>query len=135
MLVEQFRQVLLDSEQLFRQCAQDCLASQPPSSQTNVGRFLSWMDELHKSLLIKVYVFIAEADERWSAEEKQLAEVLFEYIWPCGDHRQNLRDAAGRVFAVANGLESGPPRARGVARYEADSPSRGRPASLCRASA
>jgi len=101
-LLGQFRALLHESEVFFCQCSQECTRS---ASGRDSRQIVGWLDEIYKSLLIKVYVFIAEADQRWSLEEKQFCEVLFDFIWPCGDHRQNLREAAGRVFAVAGNLK------------------------------
>ncbi len=59
------------------------------------------MDDLHKGILIKIYVSVVEADQRWSREEKRLGRVLFDHIWPGGVPGGKLREAAQHVFREA----------------------------------
>jgi len=44
-------------------------------------RFVHLMDDLHRGLLIKTFASISEADKRWSASERKLAQELFLHVW------------------------------------------------------
>ncbi|MEX2315965.1 MAG: AAA family ATPase [Pirellulales bacterium] len=56
--------------------------------------FVVLMDDLHRALVLKVYLTICEADKNWSEQERYLAEVLFEHLWNKRLTGDALRDAA-----------------------------------------
>ena len=39
------------------------------------------MDDLHRALVLKIYMTVCEADRKWSKPEREMAEVLFEHLW------------------------------------------------------
>ncbi len=103
-LLEQFQQAIHDCQQLYlssaKLCIQQCRNFLPGTPES----FIQLMDDLHKGLLIKVYVTVVEADQRWSQEEKRFGRVLFDHIWPGGVPGGQLRDAAAHVFREAKSL-------------------------------
>lgn len=50
------------------------------------------MDDLHRGLVLKVYLTICEADQKWSQEERLLAEVLCHHLWGTWIEGDQLRD-------------------------------------------
>lgn len=103
-LLEQFQQAIHDCQQLYLSSAKLCIQQCPSFLPGTPESFVQLMDDLHKGLLIKVYVTIVEADQRWSLEEKRLGRVLFDHIWPGGVPGGQLRDAAAHVFREAKSL-------------------------------
>lgn len=103
-LLEQFQQTIRDCQQLYLSSAKLCIQQCPSFLPGTPESFVQLMDDLHKGLLIKVYVTIVEADQRWSLEEKRLGRVLFDHIWPGGVPGGQLRDAAAHVFREAKSL-------------------------------
>ncbi|MEO8495655.1 MAG: AAA family ATPase, partial [Planctomycetota bacterium] len=103
-LLEQFQQAIHDCRQLYLSSAKLCIQQCPNFLPGTPESFVQLMDDLHKGLLIKVYVTIVEADQRWSQEEKRLGRVLFDHIWPGGVPGGQLRDAAAHVFREAKSL-------------------------------
>ena len=104
-LLEQFQLGLHDCQQLYLSGAKLCIQQCPNFLPGTPESFVQLMDDLHKGLLIKVYVTIVEADQRWSKGEKRLGRVLFEHIWPGGVPGGQLRDAAAHVFREAKDLK------------------------------
>lgn len=102
-VLEQFSQSLVRCQQLYRSSAEACLHVNPAAVGRPAGEFLELLHDLHKGVLIKVYVEVAQADARWSWEEKRLAECLFSHLWPGGPSGQ-LRETANHVFREAAGL-------------------------------
>lgn len=100
-----FEQSLKDCQQLYRSSAELCVEQFPGFLPGTPAEFIELMDDLHKGLLIKVYVEIVEADSRWSREEKQLGKLLFHHIWPGKVTGGTLREAATHVFREAADLK------------------------------
>ncbi|MDP6058718.1 MAG: hypothetical protein QGH33_07490, partial [Pirellulaceae bacterium] len=100
-LLEQFRSSLKDCQQLYLSCARLCVEQYSNFLPNSPQDFLPLMDDLHKGMLIKIYVSVVEADQRWSKEEKRLGRVLFDHIWPGGVPGGKLREAAQHVFREA----------------------------------
>jgi hypothetical protein len=104
-LLEQFQQAIHDCRQLYLSSAKLCIQQCPNFLPGTPESFAQLMDDLHKGLLIKIYVTIVEADQRWSQEEKRFGRVLFDHIWPGGVPGGQLRDAAAHVFREAKSLK------------------------------
>jgi AAA+ superfamily predicted ATPase/tellurite resistance protein len=62
------------------------------------------MDDLHRGLLIKVYVTIVRADDRWTSAEKKVAAAMIEYLWGEELRGAQLREAATGLFHQADNL-------------------------------
>ncbi|MCA9123043.1 MAG: AAA family ATPase [Planctomycetaceae bacterium] len=103
-LLDQFQQAIQDCQQLYLSSAKLCIQQCPNFLPGTPESFVQLMDDLHKGLLIKVYVTVVEADQRWSQEEKRFGRVLFDHIWPGGVPGGQLRDAAAHVFREAKSL-------------------------------
>lgn len=96
-LLGQFREALRDCQRLYLATGQQFVDRYPHLLDRPAGEFLQLMDDLHKGLLIKLYVSVMEADLRWTAEEKQLAYVLFNHVWGQALSESQLREATARV--------------------------------------
>src|SRR6188474_3152234 len=80
-LPSQFRQLLGQCRDLYvssgELAAREHAALLPHSGE----QFVQLMDDLHRALLVKVFITICECDRRWSKNEKFLAEVLVFHLW------------------------------------------------------
>ena len=103
--VQQFQQAVSACQNLYLSSAKLCIEQYSGFLPDSPESFLQLMDDLHKGLLIKIYVTIVEADDRWSQNEKKLGRVLFEHIWPGGVPGGKLREAAAHVFREAQSLK------------------------------
>ena len=80
-LPSHFRQLLGECRELYVSSGQ-LIASEHPDLLPGSGEhFIHLMDDLHRALLVKVFITICEADRRWSKNEKFLAEVLLFHLW------------------------------------------------------
>ncbi|MEM9588998.1 MAG: AAA family ATPase [Planctomycetota bacterium] len=98
------RRVLRDCRKLYRDSGKWMVRRYPTLIQGQTQDFVQLMDDLHRGLLIKVYVTIVRADERWSVAEKRIAGVMIEYLWNEKLDSSQLRDAAMQLFEQADRL-------------------------------
>ena len=104
-LIPQFRDAMKDCRHLYLSAAHDCLERAPDVVEQSRQAFLRRMVDLHKGLIIKIYVCVSEADLRWSREEQRLARELIDHIWQQRLHGNQLRQAAERLFTDARELK------------------------------
>ena len=80
-LSSQFRLCLVDCRRLYVSSG-ELIAKQYSSSLAEpVEQFLQRMDDLHRGLLVKIFITICESDRRWSRSEMGLAEELVFHLW------------------------------------------------------
>jgi len=80
-LIREFRRALRDCRRLYRDVtlrhpAQDASATRRSAAATS-----KLMDDLHRGLVVKVFVEVARVDWKWSPEERDLAGILFAHVW------------------------------------------------------
>jgi AAA lid domain-containing protein/ATPase family protein associated with various cellular activities (AAA)/tellurite resistance protein TerB len=66
---------------LYISSGQLCAQQYPQLISQSGNEFVQLMDDLHKALVLKIYVLVCEADKQWSHAEREMAEVLFEHLW------------------------------------------------------
>ena len=67
----QFRRLLDECCDLYVSSGQLCVREYPDLIHRREEDFVQLMDDLHRALLVKVFVTICEADRRWSPEERE----------------------------------------------------------------
>ena len=67
--------------------------------------FLRLMDDLHRALVVKIFITICEADRRWSKNEKFLAEVLLFHLWSQWLSDEPLKAAISQMSEKATKLK------------------------------
>ncbi len=80
-LPSQFRQLLGQCRDLYVSSGELAAREHGPLLAQSGERFVALMDDLHRALLVKVFVTVCECDRRWSTQEKFLAEVLVFHLW------------------------------------------------------
>ena len=75
-LIGMLRRVVRDCGKLYRQCGTWMVRRFPTLLEGDAANFVELMDDLHRGLLIKVYVTVVRADNRWSAPEKKVAAAI-----------------------------------------------------------
>lgn len=98
------RRVLRDCSMLYERCGKWMVRRYPNLIEGDAQEFLELMDDLHRGLIIKVYVDIVRADDRWSATEKQIAAEMIEHLWGNQLRGAELREAATALFSQADAL-------------------------------
>src|SRR6056297_940832 len=103
-LAGMLRRVIRDCHQLYRVAAEQMVRRHPTLIEGNPRSFPELMEDLHRGVLIKVYVTVVRADDRWSAAEKRVAATLVEHLWGHPVAGAQLREAATELFRQADRL-------------------------------
>ncbi len=103
-LIGMLRRVVRDCGKLYNHCGQWMVRRYPSLIEGDVGKFVELMDDLHRGLLIKVYVTIVRADDRWTGPEKKVAAEMIEHLWGEKMRGAELREAATGLFQQADML-------------------------------
>lgn len=80
-VIDGFRKLLRECEDLYRSSAMECVQRHPELIKQAPDDFVDRMMDLHRGLLIKVFVEIAHIDWKWKPSERLLARELFEHVW------------------------------------------------------
>ncbi len=96
----------------LRECRQLYLASGELVAQKHAELldrsaedYVQLMDDLHRALVLKVYLTVCEADKVWSQQERLLAEVLCHHLWGQWLEGEQLRDTIKQSSAVSGELD------------------------------
>jgi SpoVK/Ycf46/Vps4 family AAA+-type ATPase len=76
-----YRELLGECSRLYRLCATEFADQHPELINDTPAAFLERMLDLHRGLVLKVFVEIAQADQRISSRERELARELFDHAW------------------------------------------------------
>jgi len=104
-LIGMLRRVLRDCGKLYKHCGNWMVRRYPTLLEGREAQFVELMDDLHRGLLIKVYVTIVRADDRWTSPEKRVAQEMIDYLWDQQLRGAQLREAATGLFQQADLLD------------------------------
>jgi AAA+ superfamily predicted ATPase len=96
-IIDEFRNCLRECEELYRSSAQECIDFHAHLIKGAPSDFLDRMLDLHRGLLIKIFVDIARSDWHWKTSERRLAQALFQHVWGKRLAGEQLKAALGRV--------------------------------------
>jgi SpoVK/Ycf46/Vps4 family AAA+-type ATPase len=100
-----FRSTLDECRDLYVSSGRLCAQQYPHLIATSAGDFVQLMDDLHRALVLKIYISICEADREWSEAERVLGETLFEHLWNQRLTGEKLRTAARQAAGEAQKLK------------------------------
>ena len=103
-LIGMLRRVLRDCGKLYRKCGAWMVRRHPTLLEGRADQFEELMDDLHRGLLMKVYVTVVRADDRWTLQEKRVAAAMIEHLWGQELRGKALREAAIGLFQQADQL-------------------------------
>ena len=103
-LPAQFRGLLDQCRQLYVSSGELCVHEHPDLVPQCEHGFVQLMDDLHRALLVKVFVTICEADRRWSKNERLLADELIVHLWGQNLEENQLKQAIQEMSAKATSL-------------------------------
>ena len=104
-LPSQFRQILGQCRELYISSGELCVREFPDLVPKTGTGFVQLMDDLHRALVVKVFVTVCEADRRWSANEKFLGEVLLFHLWSEWLKDDQLKTALQEMADKASSLK------------------------------
>ena len=97
-LVDGFRKTMRDVEELYQSSAIECVRFHPDLIKGAATDFVDRMADLHRGLLIKIFVDIAHIDWKWKPSERLLAQALFEHVWGRRLEGEQLKEALSKVI-------------------------------------
>ncbi len=102
--IEHYRRLLSDTRELYRSSAR--LIEREHHELTPLDHDLvARMDDLHRGLVLRLYISICQADQVWTDAELRLAEVLCEHLWgerlTGGDLNRTIHHAAEKTKELA----------------------------------
>jgi hypothetical protein len=92
-IIDEFRKVIEDCEDLYRSCALECVRSHAELTGESRREFLRRMVDLSHGLLLRIFLDIGYAKRRWEPTDLELAAVLFEHLWDRKLDTKQLREA------------------------------------------
>jgi hypothetical protein len=92
-LVAEFRQALEDCEDIYVAAAQECARLHPESLNCSKRDFIARMVDLHRGLVVKIFIAIAFVDRQWSHEDVVLGRAMFEHLWGRRLDEEQTREA------------------------------------------
>lgn len=104
-LPSQFRQLLGQCRELYLSAGEQCVRDFPDQLPQSGSGFVQLMDDLHRALVVKIFITICEADRRWSTNEKFLAEVLLFHLWSQWLNEEDLKAAIHDMSGKASSLK------------------------------
>ena len=76
-----FSRTLRECRKLYVSSGELCEREYPHLIEKGEGQFVALMDDLHRAIVLKIYLQVCEADKKWSKQERFLAEVLCHHLW------------------------------------------------------
>ncbi|MEM8947223.1 MAG: AAA family ATPase [Planctomycetota bacterium] len=104
-LPSHFRQLLGECRELYVTSAQRIVHEHPDMLPETPDHFMRLMDDLHRALVVKIFVTICEADRKWSKNEKFLAEILLFHLWSQWLSDEPLKAAISQMSEKATKLK------------------------------
>lgn len=102
--LNQFHQALVDCRQLYLTGAKLVAGASRNSAEPPDARFVQTMDELHRGLLIKLFISICGVDHIWTETEEKFAGILVQHLWQQNLSKRQLREAIERFEEDAEQL-------------------------------
>jgi hypothetical protein len=90
---QDYREMLRECEELFRSCATEFAEQHPDLIHDPPEHFLERMLDLHRGLVLKVFIEIAQADHRISRGELELAREVFAHAWHVDLNDEQLKES------------------------------------------
>lgn len=103
--INQFNYCLRECRRIYLDGAQRVLRESPHLVDMKARKFMDLMEDLHRGLLIKIFVAIAAADRVWTRREEHMAGVLFYHLWSRQLNDEQIRESIRHIEKQARLLE------------------------------
>ncbi len=96
-LLNDFNEMLKECRRVYLESAHSVVEHHPHLLDTPADEFVDMMDDLHRGLLIKLFVAVGGAGHHWSESEEHLAGVLFYHLWRRRMRPPEIRDSIRHI--------------------------------------
>ena len=96
---------LRDCSRVYRAASYVVAHECPEQMNGNLDSFLEYMEDLHRGLIIKLLVDIAQSDRYWNVAECEAAEMILKYVWKVKVDQRNLEETLRSVAERASKLK------------------------------
>ena len=103
-LMLELRSSLKELETLYRAGAMLCGHVCPEELSDGPEYFADLMMDLHRGLVIKIFVEIAASDRRWNQAEREAALIVLQHVWGDGVHSRDLQEVMQCATDLAESL-------------------------------
>lgn len=101
----QFSALLSECRDLYVSSGELCAKEHPEMLPRGGQHFVQLMDDLHRALVVKVFISICEADRRWSMKERMLAIELVDHLWGERLDGEKLKQVVKQMSSKAMSLK------------------------------
>jgi uncharacterized tellurite resistance protein B-like protein len=102
---ELLRSTLDECRDLYVSSGKLCAQQYPHLIAKSGDDFVQLMDDLHRALVLKIYVSVCEADRQWSQSERNMAMVVMEHLWKQKLTGEQLNEAARKAARETDKLK------------------------------
>lgn len=103
-LMQELRRSLRGCEALYVEGSQTCIDSCPELLTEDPDKFSELMIDLHRGLMIKIFVEVAQCDQEWHAAERAAALVLLKHVWSIDVDREQIEEGLSKAAELAEAL-------------------------------
>lgn len=80
-VLNEFIRVLSECRALYVGGARQVVERSPEFIREEPEDFVKLMEDLHRGLLLKLFISVSESDRQWCREESWLADLLLQHVW------------------------------------------------------
>ncbi len=103
-LLKELRRSLRGCEAMYLEGAQTCADICPELLPDSAEKFTELMIDLHRGLVIKVFVEVAQCDSEWHSAERLAALVLLKHVWSIEVDRNQIEEGLTKAAELADSL-------------------------------
>ena len=100
----EFERALDDCQKLYHEAARESVRLRPQTDEKEAEQIGQLMLDLHRGLLVKIFVEIAQSDWSWNQAERDLAAALLAHVWNVRVPSTEIRPALERLVDTAGQL-------------------------------
>lgn len=104
-LMKELRRSLRACETLYMDGAHECAQVCPDLLPDGPDKFSELMMDLHRGLIVKIFVTIAQADRTWHTSEQAAAFVVLRHVWGVTVDGSHIADALEKASDLAESLQ------------------------------
>jgi tellurite resistance protein len=103
-LIQELRRSLRGCEALYVEGSHVCADSCPELLTDGPEKFSELMIDLHRGLMIKIFIEVAQCDQEWHAAERAAALVLLKHVWSIDVDREQIEEGLSKAAELAEAL-------------------------------